>query len=120
MVKIMEKTKIKIESGTIGKSIDYGINDVYHMGAVMAPSASYTISKHLKDTGRTIDYYDLILTGDLGIYGKDILKDLLKKEHNIKSISIHTMRNHTCGRNKVNTLKYILAIFNFCQHISDI
>ena len=50
----------------------------------MAPSASYTISKHLEDTGRTIDYYDLILTGDLGIYGKDILKDLLKKEHNIK------------------------------------
>ena len=79
-----EKSNIRIESGTIGKSIDYGINDVYHMGAVMAPSASYTIAKHLEDTGRTIDYYDLILTGDLGVYGKEILKDLLKKEHNIK------------------------------------
>lgn len=79
-----EKTKIKVESATIGKSIDYGVSDVYHMGAAMAPSASYTIEKHLKDTGRTIDYYDLILTGDLGVYGKDILKDLLKKEHNIK------------------------------------
>ena len=73
-----EKTKIKVGSATIGKSIDYGISDVYHMGAAMAPSASYTIATHLKDTGRTIDYYDLILTGDLGMYGKDILKNLLK------------------------------------------
>lgn len=82
-----EKSKIKVESGTIGKVIDYGINDVYHMGAAMAPSASYTIAKHLKDTKRTIDYYDLVLTGDLGIYGKEILKDLLKKEHGIKLVN---------------------------------
>ena len=80
----LEKSKIKVDSVTIGKVVDYGVNDVYHMGAAMAPSASYTIAKHLSDTGRTIDYYDLILTGDLGIYGKEILKDLLKKEHNIK------------------------------------
>jgi len=79
-----EKSKIRVESGTIGKAVDYGINDVYHMGAVMAPSAANTIATHLKDTKRTIDYYDLILTGDLGIYGKDILKDLLKKEYGIK------------------------------------
>ena len=79
-----EKAKIKIESVTIGKAIDYGIKDVYNMGAVMAPSASYTINAHLKDTKRDPSYYDLILTGDLGIYGKHILKDLLEKEHNIK------------------------------------
>ena len=42
-----EKAKIKIESVTIGKAIDYGIKDVYNMGAVMAPSASYTINAHL-------------------------------------------------------------------------
>ncbi len=82
-----EKSKIRIESGTIGKAIDYGINDVYHMGAAMAPSAAYTIAEHLKDTGRTIDYYDLILTGDLGVYGKDILKDLLKKEYSIDLVN---------------------------------
>ena len=81
-----EKSKIRIESATIGKVIDYGINDVYHMGAAMAPSASYVISSHLKDTKRSLDYYDLILTGDLGIYGKKILKDLLKKEHNINLV----------------------------------
>lgn len=82
-----EKSKIRIESGTIGKAIDYGINDVYNMGAAMAPSAAYTIAKHLKDTGRTIDYYDLILTGDLGVYGKDILKDLLKEEYSIDLVN---------------------------------
>lgn len=82
-----DKTNIRVESATIGKSIDYGVNDVYHMGAAMAPAASYTIATHLKDTGRTIDYYDLILTGDLGVYGKDILKELLKKEHNIKLVN---------------------------------
>ncbi len=79
-----EKSKIKVTSATIGKVVDYGINDVYNMGAAMAPSASYTINAHLKDTKRDIKYYDLIVTGDLGIYGKGILKDLLKKEHNIE------------------------------------
>jgi len=78
-----EKSDIKIESVTIGKAVDYGINDVYNMGAAMAPSASYTISTHLNDLKRSPDYYDLIVTGDLGVYGKDILRDLLKEEHDI-------------------------------------
>ena len=43
------------------------------MGAVMAGAAAYTIDKHLKDMKRSPEYYDLILTGDLGIYGKKIL-----------------------------------------------
>lgn len=47
-----------------------GVTDVNHMGAVMAPAAGDVIYNHLKDTKREIDYYDLILTGDLGIYGK--------------------------------------------------
>jgi len=54
------------------------------MGAAMAPSASYTISKHLNDLKRDSNYYDLIVTGDLGIYGIKILKDLIEKEHKIK------------------------------------
>lgn len=79
-----KKSNIKIESVTIGKAVDYGITDVFNMGAVMAPSASYTISSHLNDLKRSPDYYDLIVTGDLGIYGKEILKELLVSEHNIK------------------------------------
>ena len=78
-----KKTKIRIESATIGKIMDYGQNDPNNMGAVMAPGAAYVISKHLEDLKRKPSYYDLILTGDLGLYGKDILKELLNKEYNI-------------------------------------
>ena len=79
-----KKTNIKIESGTIGVIKDYGVKDVNYIGAIMAPSAAYVINKHLKDLGRSIDYYDLVLTGDLGIYGMEILKELMEREYNIK------------------------------------
>lgn len=78
-----QKKGIKIESGTIGKVIDLGINDVYNMGAVMAPAAAETIYTHLQDTGRSLDYYDLILTGDLGIYGLNILKEYMQSEYGL-------------------------------------
>lgn len=77
------KTKIKIESATIGNVVDIGYSDTNNMGAVMAASAHQTIVKHLKDTKRKPDYYDFVLTGDLGVYGVNILKELLEKEDNI-------------------------------------
>ncbi|MDO4963556.1 MAG: stage V sporulation protein AD [bacterium] len=77
------KDKIKVESATLGTVVDMGVCDVFNMGAVMAPAAAKVISDHLKETNRTIEYYDLILTGDLGVVGKFILKDYLKEEHNI-------------------------------------
>ena len=78
-----KKTKIKIESSTAGRTIDKGIKDVNHMGAVMAPAAADTIYRHLKDLKRKPNYYDIILTGDLGKYGKEILINYLKEVHNI-------------------------------------
>ncbi len=78
-----EKMGIKIESATVGTVTDLGIKDVYHMGAVMAPACADTIFKHLKETKRDIHYYDLILSGDLGIYGKDILTDYMQTEYGI-------------------------------------
>lgn len=78
-----EKTNIKVESSTIGKIIDYEQNDPNDMGKVMAPAAIYTIKKHLDDLKRKPDYYDLILTGDLGVYGKEILKDYMMKEYKL-------------------------------------
>jgi len=80
---ISKKGYIKIESGTIGRVIDSGVNNVFHMGGVMAKAAADTIFNHLKDTGRSIDYYDMVLSGDLGVYGKDILKEYLKKNYNV-------------------------------------
>ena len=78
-----KKDKIRIESATIGIPVDYGENDPMNMGSVMAPAAANTINRHLKDMNRTVDDYDLILTGDLGLYGKEILKDFMKTEYNI-------------------------------------
>ena len=78
-----KKEGIRLESATIGKVINSNISDVYHMGAVMAPAAADTIYRHLQDTGRSVNYYDLILTGDLGIYGKEILKEYMEKEYGI-------------------------------------
>lgn len=77
------KSNIKVESSTIGKIIDYNQTDPLNMGSVMAPAAADTIYRHLKDTKRDPDYYDLILTGDLGLYGKEILIDLMKTEYGI-------------------------------------
>ena len=67
-----KKSKIRIESSTIGKVLDYQQTNPLDMGSVMAPAAADTINCHLKDLGRSIDYYDLVLTGDLGIYGKEM------------------------------------------------
>ena len=78
-----EKTNIKVTSSTIGKVIDKNTTDVNHMGAVMAPAAADTIYRHLTDLKRAPDYYDLILTGDLGIYGKEILLDYMKTAYNL-------------------------------------
>lgn len=76
--------KIKIESGTIGKVIDLGIKDSSDLGSAMAPAAVDTLITHLKETNRDPNYYDLILTGDLGKYGKEIFKEYIKEEYNIK------------------------------------
>jgi len=76
-----KKSNIKITSATIGMVQDKGINDVNHMGAVMAIAAADTIKRHLKDLKIKPDYYDLILTGDLGIYGKEILIEYLKESN---------------------------------------
>ena len=76
-----KKTNIKVESSTIGRIIDMGQNDPLNMGAVMAPAAADTIYRHLSNLNRKPEYYDLILTGDLGKYGKDILIDYMKIEY---------------------------------------
>ena len=53
----------------------------------MAPAALKTLITHLKDTKREPDYYDMILTGDLGYIGKDILIQLAKeKGYDISSV----------------------------------
>lgn len=70
-----------ITSVTPGIMTDYEITDVNNMGAAMAPAAAKTIIAHLSDLNLAPDYYDLIITGDLGITGKKLCMEILKKNN---------------------------------------
>ena len=63
----------RITHGTIGVVTDYQIKDANHMGAAMAPAVADTLRAHFRDTGRTAADYDVIITGDLGYIGREIL-----------------------------------------------
>ena len=65
---------------TVGKIADKGIKDANNMGAAMAPAAYDTLKTHFEDTGRSPDYYDLILTGDLGLLGWEIVSDFFSQD----------------------------------------
>ncbi len=82
----------RITCVTPGKIIDEGIKDANNMGAAMSPAACDTIVQHLQDTGRSVDDYDLILTGDLGSFGSAMLRELTVRNHiDLKS------KHNDCG-----------------------
>ena len=66
----------------------------------MAPACASTLLTHLKETGRAAGYYDLIVTGDLGVLGSRLLKDLTWE----KGVDIQA--NHVdCGEIVYNVLE---------------
>lgn len=69
-----------IQAVCFGRIQDLGINDQNNMGAAMAPAAASTIKTFLEDTGTKPEDYELILTGDLGKVGSDLLEQLLQKD----------------------------------------
>ena len=69
-----------IKSVTIGRITDLKVKDANNMGAAMAPAAADTISAFFTDTGTTPKDYDLILTGDLGYVGSELLYELMRNE----------------------------------------
>ena len=70
----------KITACTIGTVTDLGIKDANNMGPAMAPAALSTIKAHFEDLGTSADEFDLIVTGDLGQLGKDVLLTLAQKD----------------------------------------
>jgi len=70
---------LKITCGTVGRVIDLAIKDANHMGAAMAPAVYDTIAAHFSDLGRSAADYDLIVTGDLGWIGRNLLMELFKR-----------------------------------------
>ncbi|MDD6049824.1 MAG: stage V sporulation protein AD [Clostridiales bacterium] len=64
---------------TLGRIVDMAIKDANNMGAAMAPAAADTLCRHLSDMNRTAADYDLIITGDLGQVGHDLLLTLMQE-----------------------------------------
>lgn len=75
---------ILVEAVHIGTITDLGITDANNMGAAMAPAAKRTIFEFLSETKTTPDDYDMILTGDLGFTGSDLLCQLMEREESLK------------------------------------
>ncbi len=70
-----------VRAVTVGRIQDMGITDVNNMGAAMAPAAADTLKTFFIDTGTTPDNYDLILTGDLGQVGSQLVEELMQRDH---------------------------------------
>lgn len=68
---------VRVKSITLGSVVDYGVTDMNNMGAAMAPAAVDTLARFFTDTMTKPDDYDLILTGDLGLIGSGILRDMI-------------------------------------------
>ena len=78
---------------TLGRIVDMAIKDASNMGAAMAPAAADTLHRHLTDTARTPADYDLIITGDLGQVGHDLLLNLMQE----RAMPLDPARYMDCG-----------------------
>ena len=76
------KTKVKIESATIGRVCDVNWSDPNNMGCVMAYAAYDTIINHLRNTKTNLNDYSIIITGDLSKVGSKVLEELFLQSDN--------------------------------------
>ncbi len=83
----------QITSVMPGIVIDGGITDANNMGAAMAPATMDSLLRYFSSTGETPADFDLILTGDLGSLGSDMLIDMMAA----KDIDISEKHND-CGK----------------------
>ncbi len=82
---------IRVGAVTFGRVQDYQIKDINNMGAAMAPAAAATLLRYFHDTGTAPQDFDVIYTGDLGMVGSRLFRELLTAEGIV-------MKNHQdCG-----------------------
>lgn len=70
----------RITACTIGTVTDLGIRDANNMGAAMAPAAYQSLRAHFDDLKTGPEDFDLIVTGDLGQLGKELLLELARRD----------------------------------------
>jgi len=73
-----EECSVLIRAVLPGTVLEKGVRDVSNMGAAMAPAAADTLLRFFRQTGRKPADFDLIVTGDLGYEGGDILTELMR------------------------------------------
>ena len=71
---------VGVAAATLGRVQDYNIKDINNMGAAMAPAAAATLLQYLADTHAELRDFDCIYTGDLGLVGSQMLRELLAAE----------------------------------------
>ncbi len=91
--------KTRITHLTPGIIENYQIKDANNMGAAMAPAAASTVKTHFMDTGRDASYYDLIVTGDLGLVGSGLFRDVMAMHGYATEVADanHAQRHKDCG-----------------------
>lgn len=70
----------RITSCTIGTVTDLGVKDANNMGCAMAPAAYASIRAHFEDMQVGPEDFELIVTGDLGQLGKEMLLELSRAD----------------------------------------
>lgn len=75
-----------------GIVVEKGVRDAANMGAAMAPAAAHTLLRFFRATGLSPSDFDLIVTGDLGYEGGDILCQLMA----IEGVDVENVYND-CG-----------------------
>ena len=84
--------EVKIKEAVIGKIVDGLSSDATNMGAAMARAAFDTIYTYFSLSKITPDMCDLVVTGDLGRVGSEILLEMLSRE-----IPTLTEKHEDCG-----------------------
>ena len=72
-----EDMGVSITEAMPGIVVEKGINDAANMGAAMAPAALDTLLRYFEQSNTMPQDYDAIFTGDLGLEGSKILKELM-------------------------------------------
>lgn len=69
-----------LTGATVGTVQDKGITDANNMGAAMAWAAYDTIRTHLAEMACGPEFYDRIVTGDLGQLGQALVRELFARD----------------------------------------
>lgn len=87
-----KKSPVRLAGGAFGSIQDLGVTDSSNMGGAMAPAALRLILDYLRETATSPADYDLILTGDLGAIGAEIVVDLAARN----GVNLHS-NYQDCG-----------------------